>query len=128
MSTIRKRTFISLVAATVPLVLWSVPGSQAAGWAPNVLPDADRAAELTYMVQQDCGACHGMRLNGGLGPALRPENLRGKPPAWLRTIITHGNPNRGMPGWKTQLAPAEINWIAEGLLQGRFLPETEPGR
>ncbi|MDX2370482.1 MAG: hypothetical protein QNK36_19105, partial [Colwellia sp.] len=29
-----------------------------------------RKAQLTHMVKQDCGSCHGMTLKGGLGPAL----------------------------------------------------------
>ena len=35
-----------------------------------------RQAELSHMVKQDCGSCHGMTLKGGLGPALLEENLQ----------------------------------------------------
>jgi cytochrome c55X len=34
------------------------------------------AHELVRMVRQDCGSCHGMTLNGGLGPALTVEALK----------------------------------------------------
>ena len=30
---------------------------------------------LLRMVRRDCGSCHGMRLTGGLGPALTPQAL-----------------------------------------------------
>lgn len=46
-------------------------------------PDASRSRELVRMVRQDCGSCHGMRLTGGLGPALTREALADFPStAW----------------------------------------------
>jgi hypothetical protein len=33
-----------------------------------------RQKELIHLVRQDCGSCHGMTLQGGLGPALLPAN------------------------------------------------------
>ena len=44
------------------------------------------------MVRQDCGACHGMRLTGGLGPALTREALADKPIESLVATIVHGRP------------------------------------
>ena len=40
---------------------------------------ADREPALIRMVRQDCGSCHGMRLTGGLGPALTRDALADKP-------------------------------------------------
>lgn len=42
-------------------------------------PTAQRQQELVRMVRQDCGSCHGLRLTGGLGPALTREALADKP-------------------------------------------------
>ena len=42
-------------------------------------PDVARQKQLVHLVRQDCGSCHGMTLNGGLGPALLPETLKDKP-------------------------------------------------
>src|SRR5690554_7420036 len=35
--------------------------------------------QLEHLLLQDCGSCHGLRLTGGLGPAITPEALAGKP-------------------------------------------------
>lgn len=86
-----------------------------------------RAAALRRLVRHDCGSCHGMTLRGGLGPPLTPDALGGLPVAVLADAIAHGRTERAMPGWAPLLPAYEIAWIAEGLLDGRFLvPEPEP--
>ncbi|MCG8427047.1 MAG: cytochrome c, partial [Chromatiales bacterium] len=32
-------------------------------------PDQQRQNDLLHLLKHDCGSCHGMRLEGGLGPA-----------------------------------------------------------
>lgn len=81
-------------------------------------PSPQRAAQLTYMVRQDCGSCHGMTLTGGLGPALVPAALKGKPAAYIKHVILNGNQNTAMPGWSPLLSDADAEWIAERLLSG----------
>lgn len=76
------------------------------------------------MVRQDCGSCHGMRLTGGLGPALTAEALAGKPAASLAATIFHGRPGTPMPPWRAMLDEADAAWVAQQLLQG--FPD-EPG-
>ena len=76
---------------------------------------------LRRPVLQDCGSCHGMTLEGGLGPAITPEALQGRDPAEITAIIREGRPARAMPGWGPLLAPGEAERIAAGLLDGRFL-------
>ena len=39
-------------------------------------PSPERQKELVRLVRQDCGSCHGMTLNGGLGPALSVQALK----------------------------------------------------
>jgi cytochrome c55X len=80
--------------------------------------DAARRGELVRLVRQDCGACHGMTLKGGLGPALLPETLRGKPADSLESVILHGRPNSAMPPWQRFLSAAEAQWIVLHLQQG----------
>ena len=75
-------------------------------------------AELVRIVRQDCGSCHGMRLTGGLGPALTREALADKPPAALAATIFHGRPGTPMPGWRGLLSEADAIWIAERLAGG----------
>ena len=78
----------------------------------------ERAAQLAYMVRQDCGSCHGMTLKGGLGPALVPAALKGKPAAYIKQVILYGNKDTAMPGWAALLSEADADWISERLLSG----------
>ena len=81
-------------------------------------PSPERATQLVRMVRQDCGSCHGMRLTGGLGPALTREALAHKPPPYLAAVITHGLPGTPMPPWSALLREGESEWIAEQLAAG----------
>lgn len=79
-----------------------------------------RQNELTHIVKQDCGSCHGMTLKGGLGPALLVENLQDKPILFIQNTILYGRPGTAMPPWKTLLTEQEALWIAEQLKQGNI--------
>ena len=83
------------VAVLLGLTAVAVSTAQAAEPAPA------RQQELVHLVRQDCGSCHGMRLDGGLGP----------------TII-HGRPGTAMPGWQRFMNEAEAGWIVARLKQG----------
>ena len=78
----------------------------------------ERQDELMYLLKQDCGSCHGMTLKGGLGPALLPGNLDGKPKELLVTTILEGRTGTAMPPWKAMLTQDEAEWITVQLLQG----------
>ncbi|MEF8756056.1 MAG: cytochrome c [Accumulibacter sp.] len=82
------------------------------------LPTAARQRELVHLVRQDCGSCHGMTLQGGLGPSLKPEALRDKPADSLVATIHGGRPGTPMPPWHRFLSEAEARWIVEQLLAG----------
>ena len=91
--------------------------SSAVGWtAEDISPE--RRMELVRLVRNDCGSCHGGRLNGGLGPALSPESLRDKAAAGLRETILHGRPGGAMPPWSDFLSAEEADWIVEQLMKG----------
>ena len=77
-----------------------------------------RGVELENMLVQDCGSCHGLKFRGGLGPALRPENLQGKPRDFLITTILEGRAGTAMPPWNRLLTEEEAAWIADRLLGG----------
>jgi cytochrome c55X len=85
--------------------------------AASLLPQA-RQAELIHLLKHDCGSCHGLTLKGGLGPALRPSDLAGKPAAFLAEVILDGVPGTPMPPWRGALTPAEAVWLAEALKSG----------
>jgi cytochrome c55X len=88
-------------------------------------PSPARQTELVRMVRQDCGSCHGLRLTGGLGPALTPQSLRELPLDSLVATIYHGRPGTPMPGWKTMLSEVDAQWIARQLQAG-FPQESKP--
>jgi len=79
-----------------------------------------RQNELTHIVKQDCGSCHGMTLKGGLGPALLVDNLQNKPILFIQNTILYGRAGTAMPPWKTLLTEQEALWIAEQLKQGNI--------
>lgn len=89
-----------------------VAGSAGAG---QRVDDA-RAGELARLVHQDCGACHGMTLKGGLGPDLRAARLAGTAPGTIAAIILDGVPKTAMPPWRPLLSEADADWIAHYLL------------
>lgn len=81
-------------------------------------PDAARKRQLVHLVRQDCGSCHGMTLNGGLGPALLPETLKDKPSEGLAATIYYGRPGTPMPPWKQFISEDEAMWIVQELMSG----------
>ena len=82
----------------------------------------ERQQELQYLLEQDCGSCHGMRLTGGLGPPLTPAALAGKSRELLIATIREGRTGTPMPPWKDLLADADISWLVDYMKQ----PEPTP--
>lgn len=85
-------------------------------------PDALRQDELRHLLKQDCGSCHGLTLRGGLGPALLPDNLAGKPAEFLMQTILDGRPGTAMPPWRPLISEADAAWLVQRLLQGEAAP------
>lgn len=81
-------------------------------------PTPARQKELIHMVRQDCGSCHGMTLQGGLGPALLPATLAEKPAEGLVATIIGGRPGTAMPPWHRFLGEDEARWIVARLMEG----------
>ncbi len=109
------RSLLLHVAVLLGLTAIAVGTAQSAE-APQ--PDAARQKALVHMVRQDCGSCHGMRLTGGLGPALTPERLAAWPDDSLVATIIHGRPGTAMPGWARFLNESEAGWIVARLKHG----------
>ena len=82
--------------------------------------DQQRKTELTYLVRQDCGSCHGMTLKGGLGSPLTPDRLADEDTNALAAIILHGIPGKPMPPWHGLLNESEALWIARALQKGQI--------
>lgn len=83
-------------------------------------PAPERQREIVSLLRQDCGSCHGMTLQGGLGPPLSAQALAGKAAGALRTTITDGRPGTPMAPWRPFLNEVEAAWLVERLLAGDF--------
>ena len=81
---------------------------------------SSRQQELSNLLVQDCGSCHGLTMRGGLGPALLPTVLQGKSSEYISSVILNGRPGSAMPAWRALLSPAEARWMADRLLQGEL--------
>jgi cytochrome c55X len=79
---------------------------------------SDRQAELLHLLKHDCGSCHGMTLQGGLGPALTPQALAGKAPALLQQTVLDGRTGTAMPPWRGLLSAPEVAWLVDRLIKG----------
>jgi cytochrome c55X len=97
----------------IPLLVCTAVGSALAGE-----PGPERQVALRNLLVQDCGSCHGLTLRGGLGPALLPADLVGKPAAYLQATILYGRPGTAMPPWRPFLSDTEAAWLADTLLRG----------
>jgi cytochrome c55X len=84
-------------------------------------PDAARQAELLYLLKHDCGSCHGMTRQGGLGPPLLPENLQERPTSLMVYTVLEGRPGTPMPPWRGELTEQEANWLVEAMRRGEGL-------
>lgn len=80
--------------------------------------DNTRQKELLHLLRHDCGSCHGMRMKGGLGPALLPDDLADKPSETLEATILYGRAGTPMPPWNSLLTTEEAGWLISILKKG----------
>lgn len=87
--------------------------------APSALAlDEKRQSELTHLVRQDCGSCHGLTLRGGLGRPLLPRTLADVDSDAIADVILDGIAGTPMPPWRGLLSRTEARWIADRLKEG----------
>lgn len=81
-------------------------------------PSPQRAQQLVHMVRHDCGSCHGMTLQGGLGPALTRDALAQRPQEYIEAMILRGRAGTAMPAWQGLLDASDAQWISRQLKNG----------
>ena len=74
-----------------------------------------RKKSLINLLKNDCGACHGLTLKGGLGSSLRAKDLAGKSNALLVSTIQNGRKGTAMPPWKKFISRQETFWLIDYL-------------
>ncbi len=113
-----RRTTVRAFLFTILAALAPVAVAYAYAAAKVVAPPPARRAELLYLLRQDCGACHGMTLKGGLGPALLPERLAAIDDDVLIATVLDGRPGTPMPPWRFMISPDEAAWLVHRLKKG----------
>jgi cytochrome c55X len=107
----------AFVSVRAGLLVALVVAASAQAWAGGE-PPLSRQRELLELLHQDCGACHGMRLTGGLGPPLTASALRERPFESVVATIEYGRPGTPMPPWRRFLSEDEVRWLALRLTSG----------
>ncbi|MEC4750217.1 cytochrome c [Methylomicrobium sp. Wu6] len=100
-----------MIRKLLPLLLVTLPS-----WAGEI--SAERQQALRDLLKQDCGACHGLTLKGGMGPALLPETLADKSDDFLADTILNGRQGTAMPPWQPFINRSEALWLV-GVLRGK---------
>jgi cytochrome c55X len=103
-----KKLLLLMLIATALLAKNSLAGE----------PSPERQSAIRNMLNHDCGACHGLTLKGGLGPALLPETLAGKSDDFLISTILNGRLGTAMPPWQPFMNRDEAAWLV-GILRKR---------
>ncbi|MBT5223271.1 MAG: cytochrome c [Gammaproteobacteria bacterium] len=80
-------------------------------------PPQERQETLRNMLRHDCGACHGLTLKGGLGPALLASDLAAKSDDYLVDTIQNGRKGTAMPPWKLFISEQETLWLVQTILK-----------
>lgn len=109
-------SFLKAGLLALPLLSGAVSGALADE---EALKEIERE-KLKDFVQQDCGSCHGLTLEGGLGGPILPENLEHMDADVIQEVILGGLPGTAMPPWRGFLSETEAAFIAEGLKTGAF--------
>jgi cytochrome c55X len=82
-------------------------------------PSPPRQKELLYLLEQDCGSCHGLTMKGGLGPALLPRDIAEKSDEGLVDAILQGRPGTPMPPWEFEITEEEAFWLVRQMRNGK---------
>jgi cytochrome c oxidase cbb3-type subunit 3 len=106
-----KRLADEMAAAQAAFPAQGSGGEAAAVAALEVTPEAVAAGGAVFA--QNCVACHGANLQGGIGPSfLDAEWIHGGQAEDIVGVITNGVLEKGMVRWQGILSPEQINQVA----------------
>ena len=80
--------------------------------------DGERQERLIHILRHECGSCHGLKMRGGLGPALTPAAIQARSDEYLLETILQGVPGSPMPPWNAIVTREEAAWLVEQLREG----------
>ena len=103
---------LRLALAAMAAMVWALPAIAGD-------PAAPRQKELLYLLEQDCGSCHGLTRKGGLGPPLLPRDIADKPDEGLVDAILQGRPGTPMGPWEFEISEEEAFWLVRQLRNGK---------
>jgi cytochrome c oxidase cbb3-type subunit III len=79
--------------------------------------DEESIKEGKSIYDGNCGACHGMELQGTVGPNLADEYwIHGGEVGDIFKVIRDGVPSKGMIAWKGQLSPEQIQLVTSYII------------
>ena len=81
----------------------------------------ERQKQLDSLLTHDCGSCHGLKRNGGLGPALHAKAMNKYTLEALAAVILHGIPDTAMPPWGELLSNDDAHYLARELLAPKLI-------
>jgi cytochrome c oxidase cbb3-type subunit 3 len=106
-----KQLAAEMAAAEAALPAQAASSGGAAAAALEVTPDAVSAGTTIYA--QNCVACHGANLEGGIGPNLIDDEwVHGGQAEDIVYVITNGVLDKGMVRWQGILSPEQINQVS----------------
>ena len=94
----------------------------------SVSTDPAVIAEGGELFAQNCAACHGAALEGGIGPSLTDKVwIHGGTPDAVIATITEGVGAKGMPAWGPVLGPQKIGKVTSFIVSkgGTLAPGEE---
>lgn len=106
----KKRSYL-FVLVVLALILASCGGPKSS---PSPSEQANREVDAAQVYKQSCVSCHGVKLEGRMGPALSDVGARLKEEEIL-AVITQGR--NGMPSFGGRLTDKEITALAVWLAQ-----------
>ncbi len=96
---------VVIVIAAAGIYFMSTPsGPNGESVTPSKIATSPKSDQGEVLYADYCTGCHGAKGVGGVGPSLSANNVN-------RSIIENGNLDEGMPSFKGELRPEEIDSI-----------------